>query len=152
MFSNYLELIWENHMSEIDMGEFKLTNIAPVGIIIRCPLFHPALFQNIIPGLVCGTSVEDCHKQFIDLDYACLNPANIDAAVYYKRNKDEFDKINDNIRTTILKGFCPTCSLRLKISYASICYRGHVLCGECLNSHNDCILCHQMSSLSTKKG
>jgi len=67
----------------------------PIRFAFLVPIYHPAIFPH--NNYMCGSSVEDCIKQFTDLDYACNNPYNIDAALLYKRHYDKFIEKNMEI-------------------------------------------------------
>ena len=71
----------------------KVNSEYPIRFAFSVPIYHPAVYDNYM----CGSSVEDCIKQFTDLDYACHCPFNIDASVLYKKHYDKFIEKNIEI-------------------------------------------------------
>ncbi|MCJ7637163.1 MAG: hypothetical protein MUO21_06700 [Nitrososphaeraceae archaeon] len=93
---------------------------------INYPCFHPAIS---IHGHLIGSSIEDCKKQFYNLDYACRDIYNIDAGIMYKKYIMKFIEINQELLDTIDMN-CQHCSKKLtndNISYFG-CHIFHIDC------------------------
>ena len=89
----------------------RKTDSYPVRFVIFTPIYHPAC--SIREGIVYGSSLEDCIKQFTNLKYALKVPANIDATIDFRRDHDSF--VTKNMK--YLKGRyecckdCPICEV-----------------------------------------
>lgn len=110
----------------------------PTRYQVLYPIWHPAVFPsgNHI-GQIIGMSTEDCIKQFIDLDYACCNPANIDAAILYKKEPQKFIEKNKQIFKN-LKKECPICFQPLEAMVSITCHKGHVYHDTCTDDSGVC--------------
>ena len=106
----------------------------PIRYFVFFPIFHPAVSSR---GEIAGKTVEDCIKSFCDLDYACREPYNIDAAVMYKRNYDKFVQKNKDIFKA-LKNDCPICFLKMESQDVYTCVRGHVYHITCTDDTGTC--------------
>lgn len=60
----------------------------PIVYKVLTPIYHPAVHPKT--NNVIGKTPEDVFKQLQDLDYACKDAYNIDAAVDWKKNREHF--------------------------------------------------------------
>ncbi len=95
---------------------------------INYPCYHPAI--NIL-GHIVGKTIDECIKQFYDLNYACDDPYNIDAAINCKRNITKFIEINDALMNSIDTN-CNYCH--------KIITQDNVMYYHCCIFHIDCIM------------
>lgn len=119
-----------------------------VRYLFKVPIFHPAVSPRNKNGggYILGDSMEDCIHQFMNLDYACKNPINEQAAIKYKKeNNSKFMAINEKI-TNQLKEKCKTCFEKLIIDESLCCVKGDVFCKDCFE--NTCRICQVDSDLS----
>lgn len=110
----------------------------PIRYILLMPVWHPAVSPpSKNQGILIGKSEADCIKNFCNLDYACSNPYNIDAAIQYRKDYDKFVQKNKDIFQAC-KNVCPMCFLAMKPENALYCFHGHVFHDTCTDDTMEC--------------
>jgi len=123
----------------------------PFSVYINYPVFHPAVFPSNkswscrdelytrFCGILVASDENDALRQFTNINEASLNnPANIDAAVCYKKNNAEFWKKNEGLAEEY-KNDCRLCSNPLS-NGENINYACHITHQKCQGKYM-CFIC-----------
>lgn len=105
---------------------------------LSLPIWHPAVFWPNNTILIADLS------QINNLDIACKDPANIDAAVEYKRDIELFKRRNlDLLKIHLEVGECCICFEDITIDQPKkfTCYNKHWVCYNCSKNVTKCPLC-----------
>ena len=115
---------------------------------INYPVYHPEVFCGYRlltraglhvghSGYIFAENENDAIEKFTNIN--AKNPANIDAAVCYMKNKPEFWKINDELAKAYQQD-CRICWKPLS-NNDPLVYACHVFHKNCVREH--CYVCHE---------
>ena len=105
---------------------------------IEPPIWHPA-----VDWLLMLIHVENV-VALVDIEKAFKNPANLDACMQYRRDRNKFDDMNKKLRKMFDRVSNNECCVCLEDSYCKIrftCFRLHFVCFKCSPTINSCPMC-----------
>ena len=122
--ANYWADIWDNHVNN---GR------------VTIPCHHPAVYwgSKRHSGVLDDTVTRE---MFINPSLCLSNPASIDAAIDFVRNKEKFVSVNRRLLEQYRHTECVVC-LKPFAPDDNIVYNCHVLHRECMSSLSKCPIC-----------